>query len=68
MGGSLNNILNAKRWDKHGKEVSVNMLTNREAINQTFATREEAVDQRTSYSSNDKAGTFGQKRKNLFGN
>lgn len=63
MGG----VLDIKRWDKHGKEVSVNMLDHK-TINQTFATREEAVDQRTSYSSNEKAGTFGQKRKNLFGN
>lgn len=63
MGGGLD----IKRWDKHGKEVSVNQLDHK-TINQTFATREEAVDQRTSYSSNDKAGTFGQKRKNLFGN
>lgn len=65
--GGVSDILDIKRWDKHGKEVSVNMLDHK-TINQTFATREEAVDQRTSYSSNEKAGTFGQKRKNLFGN
>ncbi len=63
----MGSAIDIKRWDKHGKEVSMKPF-DYEGIKQTFATREEAVDQRTSYSSNEKAGTFGQKRKNLFGN
>ena len=55
------------KFDEHGNQVTAANFTSYDG-KQVFNTQNEALDRRFSYSDTQKAGIFGQKRKNLFGN
>ena len=75
MGGRFNEFMKGMKvrkqyvgkFDEHGNQVTASNAASYDG-QQLFNTQNEALDRRFSYSDTQKAGIFGQKRKNLFGN